>query len=52
MSKLTITLKDDEKLDELLTLVTALPYVEDAQFEAVYEEKNCLSSIGCGTYGK
>ena len=44
MGKLTITLKDDEKLDELLTLVTALPYVESARFEAVYEEKNGIHS--------
>ena len=44
MGKLTITLKDDEKLDELLTLVTALPYVENARFEAVYEEKNGIHS--------
>ena len=44
MGKLTITLKDDEKLDELLTLVTALHYVEDARFEVVYEEKKDLHS--------
>ena len=44
MGKLTITLKDDEKLDELLTLVTALPYAENARFEAVYGEKNGIHS--------
>ncbi len=33
MNKITITLNDANKIDELLNLVAALPYVESARFE-------------------
>lgn len=40
MSQITITLKDDDKIDELLALIATLPYVENARFHAVDETTN------------
>lgn len=40
MGTVTITLNDDKKHDELLTLVTALPYVERAQVAGLTAEKH------------
>lgn len=40
MTKITITLNDAKKTNELLNLITALPYVESAHFDVVEEVSN------------
>lgn len=40
MTKITITLNDDRKSDELLKLITALPYVESAHWDVAEEATN------------
>lgn len=40
MTKITITLNDDKKTDELLKLITALPYVESAHWDVTEEATN------------
>ncbi|MCX6045827.1 MAG: hypothetical protein NT075_12000 [Chloroflexi bacterium] len=38
MGKITITLNDDNKINELLALIAALPYVDNARFEDIDEK--------------
>lgn len=43
MGKITITLNDDNKINELLELIARLPYVENARFDA--DERSSGQSV-------